>query len=192
MTQRIAFCGVGALGSHAALFCRNLEATLVLIDFDRVEAKNLLAQAFVKPSLGKNKADALKLQLANLHGVRAESFGVRLGPDNVETVLAGATLLVDAFDNKASRELLSRYARAHGRPLVHAGIAADGSFGMIRWDETFTADEEDHAGQATCEGGDHLPLIAMLSAALARTVADFVKSGERRDSLISLASVTPL
>ena len=60
--MRIVFCGVGAIGSTAAVLCRNLEASLVFVDFDRVESKNLLAQAYVKPSVGKNKAEALKLQ----------------------------------------------------------------------------------------------------------------------------------
>jgi len=57
---RIVFCGVGALGSTAAVLCRNVEATLAFVDFDRVESKNLVAQAYVKPSVGKNKAEALK------------------------------------------------------------------------------------------------------------------------------------
>ena len=62
---RIVFCGVGALGSTAAVLCRNVDAELRFIDFDRVESKNLLAQAYVKQSIGKNKAESLKLQLAN-------------------------------------------------------------------------------------------------------------------------------
>jgi hypothetical protein len=37
--------------------------------FDRVESKNLAAQAFVMLSLGNNKADALKLQLWNFWAV---------------------------------------------------------------------------------------------------------------------------
>lgn len=81
--MRIVFCGVGALGSTSAALCCNFDATLVFIDFDRVESKNLLAQAYVKQSVGKNKAEALKLQLLNFHGVKAESFGVRLTPQNV-------------------------------------------------------------------------------------------------------------
>ena len=57
---RILFCGVGALGSQSVLASRNLDAALALVDFDRVESKNLLAQAYVKQSVGKNKADALR------------------------------------------------------------------------------------------------------------------------------------
>ena len=64
------------MGPNTAVLCRSLDATLVFVDFDKVESKNLLAQAYVKQSLGKNKAEALKLQLLNFHGVKAEAFGV--------------------------------------------------------------------------------------------------------------------
>lgn len=189
--MRIVFCGVGALGSTAAVLCRNLDAALVFIDFDRVESKNLLAQAYVKQSVGKNKAEALKAQLLNFHGVKAESFGVRLTADNVATLCKGAGLLVDCFDNAASRRLLSEHARATATPLLHAAVSGDGTFGLVRWDERFVPDAEDVAGQATCEGGEHLPLIGLLGAAIARTIQDFVKAGARRDSMVGLAAVTP-
>ena len=101
--MRIVFCGVGALGSTAAMLCRNLEAKLVFVDFDRVESKNLASQAFVKPSVGKNKAEALKLQLSNFHGIKAEAFGVRLTEDNIETLLDKADL-VQALQLVESRD----------------------------------------------------------------------------------------
>ncbi len=189
--MRILFCGVGAIGSSAVVLCRNLEATLAFIDFDRVESKNLLAQAYVKPSVGKNKAEALKLQLLNLHGVKAESFGVRLTRDNVEALCGGGDLLVDCFDNQDSRLLLSEYARKAGKPLVHGAVSADGTFGLVRWDERFAPDAEDTAGQATCEGGAHLPLLGLLAATLARAVQDFVKHGVKRDALVNLTAVIP-
>lgn len=188
--MKIVFCGVGALGSTSAVLCRNLEASLAFIDFDRVESKNLLAQAYVKASVGRNKAEALKLQLLNLHGVKAESFGVRLTRDNVEALCGGADLLVDCFDNRESRALLSDFARKVGKPLVHGALSGDGRFGLVRWDERFVPDAEDTAGQATCEGGAHLPLIGLLSATLARTVQDFLKDGTRRDSMVGLNAVT--
>lgn len=187
--KRIVFCGVGALGSNAVVLCRNLEAQLVLVDFDRVESKNCLSQAFVKPSVGKNKAEALKLQLANFWGVKAEAFGVRVGEDNVATLCGAADLVVDAFDNAKSRRLLSAWARSAGKPLVHAAVSADGTFGLVRWEERFVADEEGAPGQATCEGGEHLPLVALVAATLARAVQDFVAKGEMRDAMVSLSGV---
>src|SRR6185503_5698201 len=160
-----------------------------LVDFDRVESKNLLAQAYVKQSVGKNKAEALKLQLQNFYGIKAEAFSVRLAQNNVDAVLGTADLLIDCFDNQESRNLLSSFARSSKKPLVHAAIAGDGRFGIVRWDERFVADAEDTAGQATCEGGEHLPLIGLVAATLVRTVQDFMQEGAQRDSMISLNGV---
>jgi hypothetical protein len=190
MTPKIVVCGVGALGSTAVHGCRSLDAELRVVDFDRVEAKNLAAQWFVKQSVGKNKAEAIRLQLANFYGVRAEAFGVRLAAGNAAQLLAGCALAVDCFDNADSRIALSGAARTAGVPLVHAALAGDGTFGLVRWDERFAADREDAAGQATCEGGEHLPMIALVGATLARAIQDFVRGGERRDYMISLSGVT--
>ncbi len=187
--MKILFCGVGALGSSAAVLCRNAGA-LAFVDFDRVESKNLLAQAFVKQSIGRNKAEALKLQLLNFHSVKADAFGVRLTEENADALCGPADLLVDCFDNQASRQALSAYARRAGKPLVHAAISGDGTFGLVRWDERFAPDAEDHDGQATCEGGEHLPLIGVLGSSLARVIQDFVKDGTRRDVMVGLRSVT--
>jgi hypothetical protein len=189
MTGKIVICGVGALGSTAVHYCRNLGCELRLVDFDRVESKNLAAQWFVKQSVGRNKAEAIRLQLANFYGARAEAFGVRLAASNVAQLLAGCALAVDCFDNADGRIALADAARAAGLPLVHAALAGDGSFGIVRWDERFVADREDAAGQATCEGGEHLPMIGLVGATLARAIQDFVRAGDRRDYMVSLSGV---
>jgi molybdopterin-synthase adenylyltransferase len=186
----IAICGVGALGSTAALFCRSLEITLRVIDFDRVESKNLSAQWFVKQSVGKNKAEAIRLQLANFYGVKAEARGVRLVAGNAAELLADCDLAVDCFDNHDSRVVLAAAARDAGVPLLHAALSADGSFVLVRWDQRFTPDREDTAGQATCEGGEHLPMIGLAGTALARAIADFVHDAEQHDYMVSLSGVT--
>ena len=187
--MRIVICGVGALGSTAVLFIRNVEAELRLIDFDRVESKNLAAQWFVKQSVGKNKAESIRLQLANFYGGKAEALGVRLAANNTEQLLSGTDLAVDCFDNADSRLVLAEACRARELPLLHGALAADGTFGMVRWDERFTPDREDVAGQATCEGGEHLPMIGLVGATLARAIQDFVKDGSKHDYLVSLSGV---
>jgi len=186
MTKRILIAGVGALGSTCVQFVRNVGAELRLVDFDRVESKNLSAQWFVKQSVGKNKAEAIRLQLANFYGAKAEAMGVRLAATNAAQLLAGCDLAVDCFDNADSRLILSDASRAAAVPLLHGAIAADGTVGLVRWDERFTPDREDTEGQATCEGGEHLPLIGLVGATLARAIQDFLKDGSRNDYLITL------
>ncbi|MCW5802911.1 MAG: ThiF family adenylyltransferase [Deltaproteobacteria bacterium] len=187
--MRIVMCGIGALGSTAVQLLRNVAAELRLVDFDRVESKNLAAQWFVKQSLHKNKAEAARLQLANFYGAKAEALGVRLAATNAAQLLAGCDLAVDCFDNADSRITLSQAATTAGVPLLHAAISADGTFGLVRWDERFTADREDAPGQPTCEGGEHLPMIGLVGATLARAIQDFVASGARHDYLISMSGV---
>jgi hypothetical protein len=182
------FCGVGALGSTAATLCRTLPATLAFADFDRVEAKNLLSQAYTRQAVGKNKAEALRLQLRTFYGVETHAYPVRLTADNISTVAAGADLLVDCLDNIAGRRVVLTYAGATGTPSVHAGLSGDATFGLIRWGERFVPDAEDEPGQATCEAGEHLPFIALVSATLANVVADFVRAGTRRDALVTVAA----
>jgi hypothetical protein len=86
--------------------------------------------------------------------------------------------------------MLSSYARRAGKPLVHAAVSADGTFGLVRWDERFSPDTEDTAGQATCEGGEHLPLLALVAATLARAVQDFLRAGAKADSIVGTGGVT--
>jgi hypothetical protein len=187
--MRIVICGVGALGSTAALFCRNLEAELAFVDFDRVESKNVMAQFFVKASIGKNKAEALKAQMLTFYGVKCEAFGVKLNETNVEQLCGRADLILDAFDNAKSRMVLSDWARKNGKALVHAAVSGDGTFGIVRWDERFVPDAEDKEGQATCEGGEHLPLLGVLGSSIARIVQDFAKDGTKRDVMVSSREV---
>ena len=185
MKKKILFCGGGALGSHALQLGRDLEVSLAVVDDDRVETKNLASQWFVKQMVGKNKASALKAQLQNFYGVRIEDFPVRLTGLNVETLLDPVDLVVDCFDNAASRQLVQDHVRANGTACLHGGLAADGAFGVVRWDEDFTIDPEDVPGQATCEGAGFLPLITMVSAAMVRSIRDWMNDGTRRSWNVS-------
>ena len=185
--MRVLFCGVGALGSHAATLCRTLPAELALADFDRVESKNLLSQAFTRPGVGKNKAEVLRLQLRNFYGVESAAYPVKLTARNIAQVAAGSDLLVDCLDNVEGRLVILEHARSSGTPSVHAGLAADGTFGLVRWGERFTPDAEDEPGQATCEGGEHLPFIGLVAATLAGVIRDFVRAGAHRDAMITPA-----
>jgi hypothetical protein len=151
------------------------------VDFDRVESRNLLSQAYTRAAVGKNKAEALRLQLRTFHGVEATAFPVRLAATNIDQVAAGADLLVDCFDNAESRLLV----RVHPVPSVHAGLSGDGTYGLIRWADRFVPDAPDEPGQATCQNGEHLPFVGLVAAVLAGVIRDYVTTGERRDAAVT-------
>ena len=176
--MKIIVCGAGAFGSHFVYLARDLgeEVELSVIDFDRVETKNLVSQWFVKQMVGKNKATALKMQWQNFFGRSLKDYTVRLTDQNVDTILGGQELVVDCFDNAKSRDLIQEYVRANGIACLHGGLAADGEYGVVRWDRDFVIDSEDVPGQATCEGNGFLPLIVSVSTALVATVAKYADS----------------
>ena len=176
--KAVTIVGAGALGSHLAQFLRNA-AKLRVVDFDRVEQKNVLSQFHSRSSLGRAKVVALQQTLSFLFGTKVEGLPHQLIEENARELLGGADLVIDCLDNAAAREIVQRFARAHGVPCLHGALSADGSFGQVLWDDQFTADREPGAGAATCEDGAHLPLIALVAAYLARSAQEFLDSARK-------------
>jgi len=177
--KTVTIVGVGALGSHVAQFLRSAGVNLKVIDFDHVERKNTLSQFHGKMAVGKAKVMAVKQTMDFLWGVKIETIPHKLTSDNENQLLSGADLIVDCLDNGAARRLVQAFARRTSTPCIHGGLAADGTFGLIRWDHDFVIDDEPGAGAATCEDGEHLPFIAITSAYLARAIQEFFSKGRK-------------
>lgn len=177
--RKVVLVGAGALGSHVALFGRNWPVKLTVVDFDRVEQKNVLAQFHSKMGVGKNKATALQQALQGLYGLKVDAVPHRLGPDNVEALLGGADLVLDCVDNAPTRLVIQGYVRAHGIACLHGALAPDGAYARLMWDPLFVPDEGAD-GAATCEDGAHLAFVALVSAKLAWLAQEFLDSGRQR------------
>lgn len=171
--SKIIVVGVGALGSHLVQFLRSEDVSITVIDFDRVEQKNVQSQFHSKPSVGKMKSNALKQSMKFLYGRGIDAKTSKLSKDNVEALLKG-DLIIDCVDNGEARRLIQGYSRAHGIPCLHGALAPDGSFGRVIWDKDFVIDDEAGQGAATCENGEFLPFIAITSAYLARSAQIFL------------------
>lgn len=175
----IVIVGVGALGSHLVQFVRNEKVDIRLIDFDRVEQKNVLSQFYGKPGVGKNKGAALQQTMDFLFKRQLSVVGNKLVAENIDVLLRDATLVVDCLDNGASRKLVQDYVRKHGVPCLHGALAPGGEFGRSIWDEQFIIDSELDAGVATCEDGEFLPFIALTAAYIARSIQLFLKDKQK-------------
>lgn len=172
--RTVAVVGVGALGSHAVMLLRNLDVRLRIIDFDRIEQKNVMSQFHAKPSVGKPKVMGLQQSMKFLFGTRLEAIGHKLVADNVRELLAHADLVIDCLDNAEARHIVVRHVRDAALPCLHGALAADASFGRVVWDEDFVIDAESSEGAATCENGEHLPFIALTAAYLAKAAQEFL------------------
>lgn len=177
--KTIVVVGAGALGSHAVQFLRSSGTALRVVDFDRVESRNVASQFHGKPSVGKSKVASLQQAMSFLFGAKIEAVPHRLAADNARELLGKADLVLDCLDNGASRRLVQAFVRQHEIPCLHGALAADGAFARVTWDEDFTIDDEPAAGAATCEDGEHLPFIALAAAFLAKAAQEFVSKGAR-------------
>jgi len=175
MTTSITIVGVGALGSHLVQLLRNEDVLLHVVDFDRVEAKNLGSQFHGLPGRSRLKVDALKAMTQYLWGQRLLTSPVKLTRNNVVQLLGKAQLLVDCLDNLEARALTQNFAKAQGIPCVHGALAPDGSFGRVVWTDAFTIDPEGAPGQPTCENGEFLPFIALTAAHLALAIQEYLR-----------------
>lgn len=175
--KNVTIVGVGALGSHLVQFLRN-EAKLRVIDFDRVEQKNTQSQLHARNSVGKGKVMAIQQVTQFLWNLKLDGVPHKLTKDNVDQLLGKSDLIVDCLDNAEAREIVQAYVRQHKVPCLHGALAADGGMGRVIWDEDFTIDGA-AAGAATCEGGEFLPFIGMVSAYLARSAQEFLKNGTK-------------
>lgn len=176
--KTIVIVGVGALGSHTVQFMRNVDANIRVVDFDRVEQRNVMAQFHGKPSVGKLKVQSLQQTMTFLFGRKIEVVPHKLVDNNAKEILGSSDLIVDCLDNGAGRRVLQAFARASKTPCLHGALAADGSFGSVLWDEHFAIDDETGNGK-TCEDGEHVPFIVMVSAYLANSAQAFIKSGRK-------------
>ncbi len=182
--KKVAVVGVGALGSNLVQIMRGFDVEVRVVDFDRVEAKNLRSQFHVKPQVGKQKVDAVKATMSLLWGTKVEAKAGRLGTGSLG-MLTGSELLVDCVDNAETRNLIISYAAENKVPCVHGALAANGEFGRVAWDPDFKVDSEGVAGQATCDDGNHLPFIVNVSSYLAMSIQEWLKTGRKHNYSIS-------
>ena len=187
--MKITIIGAGALGSHLVQALRNEDVALKIVDFDRVEMKNVASQFHFKNMVGKKKIDSLKQAMQFCYGRKIEVVGNKLTADNDVQLLGGADLLIDCLDIGEARRLVQGFARANGVPCLHGALAADGGFGRVVWSDDFVIDDEGDGGAATCEDGEHLPFIEISAAYLAYAAQRFIKDGRKIGYSISPAGV---
>ncbi len=190
--KHITLVGAGALGSHLTLLLRNVDARLKVVDFDRVESKNVRSQFHSRKAIGKSKVQSLQQSMQFLFGVRVDGVPHRLVEKNAQEILTGADLIIDALDNIESRTLVTQVAMQLDVPCLHGALAPEGAFGRVLWDEQFKADAENEAGAATCEDGEQLPFIGIVAGYMAHAARVFLSTGKKLGYAVHPRGATPI
>jgi molybdopterin/thiamine biosynthesis adenylyltransferase len=124
--SRAAVVGAGGLGGHVVLLLARIGiGHLVVVDRDVFDETNLNRQALcTKHTIGSPKAEEALRQIADINpGVEVTSYSVTIDPSNIEAILAGSHVIVDALDNVRDRFLLEQGAKTLRIPLVHGALA---------------------------------------------------------------------
>ncbi len=129
LAASVVVAGCGGLGAGiAGTLVRMGVGHLKIIDRDRVSLDNLHRQILydetdVKRGLPKVTIAAKKLGKINSQST-IEPAAVNIGPDNVESLIAGADLVLDATDNFETRMLLNDACVKHNKNWIYAGVLA--------------------------------------------------------------------
>lgn len=180
---RIVLCGAGAIGSNLAdNLARQGAANLRVIDGDRVEEHNINTQVWTVDDVGALKAEALRHALYRATGAEAEAVAKELSERNARKLLADADLVVDGFDNHASRALVKAQCAALDVPCLHVGLHAD--YAEAIWNEVYRV-PADVAGDV-CDYPLARNLVLMAVALASETALAFLTTGARESRTFTL------
>ena len=180
---RLTLCGAGALGSHLAdNLVRQGFGPLRVIDRDRVEEHNVSTQLYGESDVGAWKVEVLRQRLFRATGIEIEAMRKELDARTARTLLQDGGLVLDTFDNSASRQLVQEHCRALSLPCLHVGLYAD--YGEVIWDERYRVPRE-VAGDV-CNYPLARNLVLLVVAVASETVVRYALTGLRQDHSVTL------
>jgi molybdopterin-synthase adenylyltransferase len=122
---RVFIAGAGGLGSPAAIYLTAAGiGNIRIVDCDTVELSNLNRQVLHwNEDRGRSKAHSASEKLKRLNpDVEIQAIRETITEANLDSLLAGYHLIVDAMDNLPSRYLLNKAALEHNIPFFHGAI----------------------------------------------------------------------
>ena len=129
---KIAVIGCGGIGGEAIeMLARMGVGELVLVDEDSFDLTNLNRQTLATfDDLDKDKSEIAseKVNAINPY-VKVTRYSEHVGQDNVDKILEGCNVVVDALDNITTRVIVSRKATAKRIPYIHGAI--HGTMGQV-------------------------------------------------------------
>lgn len=133
LAAHVVVAGCGATGTNIANhLARAGVGHLTVIDRDFIELNNLQRQLlFDEQDLADNlpKAVAAERKLRTINSeIEVEGLVADINAENVEELIAGATLVMDGTDNFETRYVLNDACVKHGLPWIYTGAVS--TYGM--------------------------------------------------------------
>ncbi len=123
---RVFIAGAGGLGSIVSLYMAAAGfGRIRIVDCDSVELSNLNRQVLHgSDDVGRNKAKSAYETLTGINPeVEVEGIVETIAEDNIDHLLQGCDMIMDAMDNFSTRYLLNMAALDRKIPLFHGAIS---------------------------------------------------------------------
>ena len=173
LASRVLIIGLGGLGSPVAMYLAAAGvATLVLVDFDRVDLSNLQRQiAHTNGRVGQPKVASAKETLQALNPeCRIETIDQMLEGKALAAEVAKADLVIDCCDNFATRFAINATCVVARTPLVSgAAIRMEGQVSVFSGQPGGPCyrclyDDEGSEDQTCSENGVLAPLVGIIGS----------------------------
>jgi len=126
LQSKVAIIGAGGLGGTVLeLLARMGIGKLIIADKDLIVDSNLNRQILsTETNLEQNKAEVAVRRVKEINSsIEITGHSIFINLDNVEKIIEGAEIVVDALDNLPSRFVLQKACQDLRIPLVHGAIA---------------------------------------------------------------------
>ncbi|MGB0929775.1 MAG: ThiF family adenylyltransferase [Chitinophagales bacterium] len=179
----VAICGAGALGGNITeSLARSGFGQLKVIDFDRIEERNLSTQPFQKSDIGAFKAQMMANNLYRAVGARVDGVIKKLEENNVHKLLRGSDLVIDVFDNSVSRQVVKDYCMDKKIPCLHVGLAGD--YAEVIWNELYRVPSD--TNDDVCDYPLARNLVTLATSVACEVIVGFVAKGLQESYTITL------
>ncbi len=134
---KVLIIGCGGLGSNVSnILVRTGFINFTIIDFDKVELKNLNRQQFFTSDIGKNKVDVLKKNLLEINPeLKIKSINKELDNKKLENIIKtyDPDVVIEAVDKEYTKTMIFETTLKMGKTLITAsGVAGYGDVENIK------------------------------------------------------------
>ena len=183
----ITVCGLGAIGSNLTeKLTRQGFRNFCIIDFDRIEEHNIGTQSYHLDEVGMQKAQALRSHLFRISKASVEFRSSKLDESNDRRFLSGPGIVVDSFDNRASRKVVTEFCAQTKKDCLHLGL--NEAYGEVMWNEEYRIPQD--RGFDTCNYPLARNIIMLTVAVASETLIEFVLTGKKTNRFITLKDFT--
>jgi len=186
MIRQMAVYGLGAIGSNLLVQLAKQKPDLLYAgyDFDKVEPRNIGPQAYQLEHVGKPKTVAMQMLLQRY--LRSAKFTAHNARVNTAPLHPEDTLVLDCFDNSASRRLLTLSPHT-----CHVGFSPFYTAEGI-WSPSYEV-PGDVASDAPdlCTLPDATSFINFVVSTAALNLIRFLITGEKRNFIITPRNSVP-